>query len=383
MNNTRKLCFSAVMIAVGILLPMAFHMIPNGGSIFAPMHLPVFCAGFICGPYYGAIVGLICPLLSSLFTGMPAVAYLPNMMVELFVYGVSSGVLFCLIKTKKFMLDVFITLILSMLIGRFCGGLVAYFLFLGGRREIYSWTIFFTTYFVTCWPAIVIQIFVIPAVVTVAKKARFLSEGDRYLSAAHRKKNIEKQREFFDSIAENWRDDSNLDREAVAELFCGITFREGERVLDVGCGTGVLDEYFTKCGCTVDAIDVSGKMICKAKENPANDGVNYLIADFYEYPFFQKYDKIVVFDAYPHFLDKERFARKAYDLLNDGGMLYIMFDESRGKINGYHADCSNISVDLLPVKKEAEVFMRLFDVISMRDDERYTLQLRKKLSKKG
>ena len=55
MSNTKKLCFSAMMLAVGVLLPMAFHAIPNGGSIFAPMHLPVFVTGFLCGPMYGEI----------------------------------------------------------------------------------------------------------------------------------------------------------------------------------------------------------------------------------------------------------------------------------------------------------------------------------------
>lgn len=371
-----------MMLAVGILLPMAFHMIPNGGNIFAPMHLPVFCVGFLCGPYYGALIGLVCPLLSSLFTGMPAVGYLPNMMVELFVYGTVSGILFRVIKTKKFLLDVYLSLILSMLVGRLCGGLVAYFLFLGGRRDPYTWAAFFTGYFVTCWPAILIQALVIPSVVTVAKKSHFLKESDRYLDAAHHKKNVQKQRAFFDSLAEEWRKNAKIDEQAVEALFADVTFERGERVLDVGCGTGVLDAFFLKRGCAVDGIDVSEKMIEKAKSNPENEGANYFVADFYEYPFSKQYDKIVVFDAYPHFLDKERFAQTAHALLSDGGKLYILFDESREKINGYHAHGGDISVDLKPADKEAVVFKRCFEVEFVRDDERYTLALRKKSFKK-
>ena len=132
MSNTKKLCFSAMMLAVGVLLPMAFHAIPNGGSIFAPMHLPVFVTGFLCGPMYGAIVGLVCPLLSFLFTGMPTVAFLPNMMAELLVYSTASGVFFRIIKTGRFIPDVYISLVCSMLAGRIAGGCVAYLLFLGG-----------------------------------------------------------------------------------------------------------------------------------------------------------------------------------------------------------------------------------------------------------
>ena len=148
---------------------MAFHAIPNGGNIFAPMHLPVFITGFLCGPMYGAIVGLVCPLMSCLFTGMPSVAFLPNMMAELLVYGTVTGLLFRIIKTGKIIPDAILTLILSMLAGRIVGGFVAYLLFLGGTRSEYSWAIFFTGYFVTCWPAIVIQILLIPTVVTLAK----------------------------------------------------------------------------------------------------------------------------------------------------------------------------------------------------------------------
>ncbi|MDE5897276.1 MAG: ECF transporter S component, partial [Clostridia bacterium] len=87
MSRTKKLVFAAMMISVGILLPLAFHAVPNGGAVFAPMHLPVLLAGFLCGPAYGLIVGAVCPLLSFIFTGIPTAAYLPNMMAELLCYG--------------------------------------------------------------------------------------------------------------------------------------------------------------------------------------------------------------------------------------------------------------------------------------------------------
>ncbi len=106
MSHTKKTVFSAIMVSVGILLPLVFHAIPNAGAIFAPMHLPVLVAGFICGPLYGILVGLICPLLSFIMTGMPNAAYLPNMMVELFFYGGCTGLFFRLIKTRFLVLDI-------------------------------------------------------------------------------------------------------------------------------------------------------------------------------------------------------------------------------------------------------------------------------------
>lgn len=377
MNNTRRLCFSAIMLAVGILLPMAFHTIPNGGNIFSPMHLPVFITGFLCGPTYGALVGLVCPLTACLFTGMPNVAYLPNMMAELLVYGAASGLFFRIIKTGKIVPDALISLVLSMLLGRIVGGCVAYLLFLGGTRSSYSWTIFFTGYFVTCWPAIVIQILVVPTVVTLAKKYRFIRESDRYLDPSHHGKNIAKQKNYFNGLAESWRKDCGIENETLEKIFGRVPLPPEGRVLDAGCGTGVIDGYLlTRCR-TVDAVDISEKMIEKARLN--NPEVNYFVADFYGYTCEDLYDCIIVFDAYPHFIDKEAFAAKANSLLKEGGTLWIAFDESREKINGYHTGLAGISVPLQTAEKEGARLKEFFEIISKTDDnERYLLGLKKK-----
>ena len=54
MNSiTKKLVSCALCIALGVLLPMAFHVIPNAGSIFLPMHIPVLICGLFCGWPYG------------------------------------------------------------------------------------------------------------------------------------------------------------------------------------------------------------------------------------------------------------------------------------------------------------------------------------------
>lgn len=377
MSETKKISFSAIMLAVGILLPMAFHAIPNGGAVFAPMHLPVFVTGFLCGPMYGALVGLLCPLLSCLFTGMPTVAFLPNMMAELLVYGSTSGIFFRIIRTGKFLPDVYITLICSMLSGRIVGGCVACLLYLGGTRAAYSWKIFLTGYFVTCWPAIVIQILLIPAVVTIAKKYRFISDNDRYSGASHRTKSIKKQKKFFNSLAENWRKSGGIDDGTLAALFKNVDLPPDGRVLDVGCGTGVIDGFLSAKCRTVDAIDISEKMIERAMAN--NAGVNYRVADFYGYTAAEPYDCIIVFDAYPHFLDKSAFGERASALLKESGTLWIMFDESREKINGYHTGIKGISVELLSAEVEGARLEKFFEIIYKSEGgDGYVLGLKKR-----
>ena len=74
-------------LALGVILPQAFHMIPNAGNIFLPMHIPVLICGFICGPFYGLTVGIITPCLSHIIFSMPPAMMLGQMIVELGVYG--------------------------------------------------------------------------------------------------------------------------------------------------------------------------------------------------------------------------------------------------------------------------------------------------------
>ena len=57
------------------------------------MHLPIILAGLLCGPYAAGIAGALSPILSFILTGMPALAMLPFMAVELCAYGFFAGVL--------------------------------------------------------------------------------------------------------------------------------------------------------------------------------------------------------------------------------------------------------------------------------------------------
>ena len=76
--NTKQLVLAALCVALGVVLPVAFHSIPNAGSVLLPMHIPVLLCGLVCGPVYGLLSGILTPLLSSMITGMPPIAYLPR-----------------------------------------------------------------------------------------------------------------------------------------------------------------------------------------------------------------------------------------------------------------------------------------------------------------
>ena len=170
-NNIRQLVAAAVCIALGITLPQAFHMIPNAGSVFLPMHIPVLLCGLICGWKYGLIVGILTPALSSLITGMPPAAILPGMICELGAYGLVSGLCIGLVKTKSRVCSLYVSLVTAMLVGRAFSGVLNALIFRAGDYSIRLWL---TASFATALPGILIQLCVIPGLVLALEKARVL-----------------------------------------------------------------------------------------------------------------------------------------------------------------------------------------------------------------
>ena len=57
----RCMAYAAVCLALCLALPFLTGQIPEVGSMLTPMHLPVLLAGFLCGPWWGAVVGAIAP----------------------------------------------------------------------------------------------------------------------------------------------------------------------------------------------------------------------------------------------------------------------------------------------------------------------------------
>lgn len=171
MSAVKKSIITAVCIALCIILPQALHAIPKAGAIYSPMHIPILLCGLICGWQYGALCGLAGPLLSSLFTGMPAAASLPPMMIECAVYGLISGLVIKFLFTKNTYADLYISLVSAMLTGRIVAGIVKALIFARGEITIAAWA---ATYFVTALPGIIIQLVLIPSLVFALMKSNLI-----------------------------------------------------------------------------------------------------------------------------------------------------------------------------------------------------------------
>lgn len=171
MKQTKNLVLAGLCVALGIVLPVAFHAIPNAGSVLLPMHIPVLLCGLICGPVYGLICGVLTPALSSLITGMPPAAYLPSMLCELAVYGLLAGLFIRFVKTKNRTANIYIALVLAMIGGRIIYGIVNALIFQAGSYSMQMWL---AGAFVTALPGIVIQLVILPIIVIALRKARVI-----------------------------------------------------------------------------------------------------------------------------------------------------------------------------------------------------------------
>ncbi len=170
-KHTHNLIFTALCMAICVVLPIVFHAVPDAGSILSPIHIPVLLCGLICGPLWGLACGIAGPLLSSVITSMPPMAYLPPMLVECAVYGLVAGMLMCFVRTGRLYVDLYISLLSSMLLGRVVAGAAKALLFAAGEYSFAMWT---SAYFVTSLPGIVIHLILIPSLVVALQSEKLI-----------------------------------------------------------------------------------------------------------------------------------------------------------------------------------------------------------------
>lgn len=172
-SSVLRLVYAALCLALCMILPILTMNIPSIGQALSPMHLPVIICGFICGPWYGLVVGVISPILRSLIFGMPPLMPVAVAMAfELAAYGLVSGILYHIMK--KNITNIYINLVITMIIGRIIGG-TANSIVLGvmGKGAL-TFSSFITAYFVGTLPGIAAQLILIPIIVFALQKAKLI-----------------------------------------------------------------------------------------------------------------------------------------------------------------------------------------------------------------
>lgn len=170
--------------------------------------------------------------------------------------------------------------------------------------------------------------------------------------------------DFFNKHAEHWDDDYKEHdpiRAAVAAL-CGA--KENSKVLDIACGTGVMFSELLRLNVgQLVGIDIADKMVEKARSKFV-DAPNLRvecgnILEFNE----EGFDVALMYNAYPHFLDKEAMIEHVSKRLLPNGRFTVVHGAGRQIINNCHGNVpSDISVKLMAAKEEAKRFEPWFNV---------------------
>lgn len=170
------------------------------------------------------------------------------------------------------------------------------------------------------------------------------------------------EKEFFNSIAEEWDKITEVNEEKINFLLSRINIQEGDKVLDIGTGTGVLIPFireFNKAG-EINALDVSEGMLCKAKEKYRNlPNVKFTLADVEEEKVEGKYNKIILYSMFPHLKRREDTIKKIVtENLCENGKLIIAHSSSRELLNNMHSrKDERVKKDrLIEVNKQKSLF---------------------------
>ena len=166
--------------------------------------------------------------------------------------------------------------------------------------------------------------------------------------------------EFFDRVAPSWDADMIKSDAIIGRILDNAEVGAGMTVLDVACGTGVMFDYYLQRNVqSVTGIDISPEMVKIATQKFANQPkVQVVLGDVEEYAFGQKFDRIVVYNAFPHFPYPKRLIKTLAGLLKEGGRLTVAHGMSREAIDNHHSgEASKISNGLM----SAESLKRIFD----------------------
>ena len=178
---------------------------------------------------------------------------------------------------------------------------------------------------------------------------------------------------FFDQCAASWDDRMIKSDEIIGKILDNAEVGAGMTVLDVACGTGVMFDYYLQRNVSaVVGIDISPEMAKIAAEKYENNPlVQVICGDVEEHAFTEKFDRIVVYNAFPHFPYPKRLLKTLAGLLKEDGRLTIAHGASREAIDNHHSgEASKVSNGLMTADNLKKLFDPHFEVeivISNRD----------------
>ena len=145
-DEAKTYLWASIFVVCNLVLPQVFHLIPQGGIIFAPLSLVILVGAYKFGWKTGLLAALASPLVNHLITGQPATAVMPVMTLKLVALALIAG--FTAQYFKRVTLPLLIGVVLVALV---IGGLGELSLTGGIAATIQDFTI--------GWPGLLLQVF--------------------------------------------------------------------------------------------------------------------------------------------------------------------------------------------------------------------------------
>lgn len=107
--------------------------------------------------------------------------------------------------------------------------------------------------------------------------------------------------------------------------------KAGDRVLDLGCGSGVLSHYLAAKGCVVTAVDGSPAMIDLCRRKNPSAGIRYTVQrlPFDDCSGYELQNVVVASSLLEYIDDLDTMLHQAWTLLRPGGSLIVSLPNRR------------------------------------------------------
>ena len=189
-------------------------------------------------------------------------------------------------------------------------------------------------------------------------------------------------KEFFDRLAPSWDEGESFREEERMTLINRLPIKEGDHLLDIACGTGILeDQLYSLSKQKVIGVDLSEEMIKIAKKKRDPSKAEYFQSDFSEWESELSFDGAVIYNAYPHILDRAAFKENLLRYLKKGAFFAIVHNQGREELHEHHSSpaAKRLSRDLSSPEEEASYYQDAFKILSAEESDHYFLIILEKL----
>jgi SAM-dependent methyltransferase len=99
------------------------------------------------------------------------------------------------------------------------------------------------------------------------------------------------------------------------------SLKEGDKVLELGCGTGYFTKELTQLNIHITAIDISPELIQEAKKEINTENVSFQIQNAYQMDFDNNQFDAVIGSSVLHHLEVEKAVSEIFRVLKPGGLI--------------------------------------------------------------